>query len=386
MRTAAMIKRVFREMLRDKRTIALMFIAPLFILSLVYFLFQGNATTTASLATRNVDSTLVSAVKGKHIKIHQVTTKKSAKALIRTHNYDAMMTQTGDKLTITLANDDQTKAALVKQSLQAAQIKLKTKVAATTIKTQAVAIKRLQRTLATATKAAGVSTLATKTSRTTKKIKGTTSYHPTYHYLYGSKNSTFFDTLLPIMMGFVVFFFVFLISGIALLRERTTGTLYRLLATPVKRGEILAGYLIGYGTFALIQTLLVVLFTMGVFKIQILGSIWTVLLINVMLALVALTLGLLVSSFAASEFQMVQFIPIVAIPQIFFAGIIPISSLPDWLQPVTYIMPLYYGASSMSAVVIKGAKLMDVLPNIGILVVFSAVFLGLNLLVMRRYR
>lgn len=188
------------------------------------------------------------------------------------------------------------------------------------------------------------------------------------------------------MIGFVVFFFVFLISGIALLRERTTGTLNRLLATPVKRGEIISGYLAGYGVFALIQTLLIVGFSIYAFKIQILGSIWNMLLINILLAFVALAMGLFISTFAQSEFQMVQFIPVVVIPQIFFSGIIPIDQMANWLQPVARIMPLYYGASAMSNVIEKGFTFMDILPKLGILVGFAALFLIFNIIFMRRYR
>ncbi|GAF41278.1 ABC transporter, permease protein [Agrilactobacillus composti DSM 18527 = JCM 14202] len=96
----------------------------------------------------------------------------------------------------------------------------------------------------------------------------------------------------------------------------------------------------------MIQTLLIVFYSIFVFKIQILGSIWNLLIINVLLAFVALTLGLFISTFAASEFQMVQFIPVVVIPQIFFSGIIPINQMAHWLQPIARIMPLYYGADA----------------------------------------
>lgn len=380
MRIAGMINRVLREMLRDKRTIALMFIAPLFILTLIYFLFQSNGTTTATLAVRGVDSTLVSALDNDHVTIKRNTSNQSAEKVIRAHDYAGMLIQKGDTLTLTLANSDQTKSAVLKQSLQAAQIKLKTKAAATAIKSEAAAIKKLQQALAAATRnpaiAAAAPTKPTQSANYTLKT----------HYLYGSSDSTYFDTLLPIMMGFVVFFFVFLISGIALLKERTTGTLYRLLATPVKRGEIIAGYLAGYGAFALVQTLLVVLYTIFVFKVQIIGSIWNVLLINILLAAVALTMGLFISTFASSEFQMMQFIPIVVIPQIFFSGIIPVSTMPNWLQAIAHIMPLYYGATSMSNVVEKGASLASIAPSLLILLVFVAGFLMLNLITMRKYR
>lgn len=380
MRIAGMIKRVLREMLRDKRTIALMFIAPLFILTLIYFLFQSNGTTTATLAVRGVDSTLVSAVDTDHVTIKHDTSKQSADKVIRKHDYAGMLIQKGDKLTLTLANSDQTKSAVLKQSLQAAQIRLKTKAAASAIKREAAAIKKLQQALAAATRNPAVA------AQTPAQPSQSKNYTVKTHYLYGSSDSTYFDTLLPIMMGFVVFFFVFLISGIALLKERTTGTLYRLLATPVKRGEIISGYLAGYGAFALVQTLLVVLYTIFVFKVQIIGSIWNVLLINILLAAVALTMGLFISTFASSEFQMMQFIPIVVIPQIFFSGIIPVSTMPNWLQAIAHIMPLYYGATSMSNVVEKGASLASIAPSLLILLVFVAGFLMLNLVTMRKYR
>ncbi|WP_353805763.1 ABC transporter permease, partial [Acinetobacter baumannii] len=111
-----------------------------------------------------------------------------------------------------------------------------------------------------------------------------TSYTLKTHYLYSSADGTYFDTVLPIMMGFVVFLFVFLISGIALLRERTRGTLSRLLATPIKRSEVIIGYLLGYGVFGLIQTVLVVLFAINVFQLQVLGNVANVLLLNLALA------------------------------------------------------------------------------------------------------
>nr|WP_313892772.1 ABC transporter permease [Psychrobacillus sp.] len=134
-------------------------------------------------------------------------------------------------------------------------------------------------------------------------------------YIYGSSKTTFFDQLSPILVGFFVFFFVFLISGIGLLRERTTGTLDRLMATPIQRRDIVFGYLIGYGLFAIIQTIIVVFYAVKVLGITLVGSLWNVILINLLLALVALLLGILLSAFANSELQMMQFIPIAIIPQ-----------------------------------------------------------------------
>ncbi|WP_125580155.1 ABC transporter permease [Lacticaseibacillus suibinensis] len=384
MRTRGMIKRVMTEMLRDKRTLALMFVAPLLILTLIYFLFQSSGNTTATLAVKNVDFTLQTALKNDNLNLKATTSDDSAKRIIRQHDYAGMLVQSGDKLTLTLANDDPTKATIIKSSLQAAQIKLKTKAAGAALQAQAKAIKQMSTALAAATKAAGITAPPAQTG--TAQAAGNTSYQTKTHYLYGDKDSTFFATLLPILMSFIVFFFVFLISGIALLRERTTGTLYRLLATPVRRGEIITGYLTGYGLFAVIQTLLIVVFTMYAFKIQILGSIWLVILINLLLAMLALTMGLFISTFAGSEFQMVQFIPVVVIPQIFFSGIIPVATMPGWLQAIAHIMPLYYGAGAMSQVVEKGAGLSAIWLDLLIMLAFAAVFLLLNVQTMKKYR
>ncbi len=383
MRILAIIKRVLREMIRDKRTLALMFVAPIFILSLMYFLFQSNNNQTATLGVRNIDSVLVTAVKNDHLKIHKITSTSSAKKVIRQKDYAGVLSQSGDKLTLTLQNSDQSKSAIIKQSLQAAQIKLRGEAAATAIKAQQKAIKKLSTALTTIVKQ---TRMPIKAPAMSKPKTASVNYSLKTHYLYGNINSTFFDTLLPIMIGFVVFFFVFLISGIALLRERTTGTLYRLLATPVKKGEIITGYLAGYGIFALIQTFIIVAFTMYAFKIQILGNLWNVFIINILMAIVALTMGLFISSFASSEFQMVQFIPLVVIPQIFFSGIIPIDQIVSWLRPVANIMPLYYGATAMSNVIEKGFTFTQILPQLGILVLFALLFLFLNTVSMNKYR
>ena len=132
----------------------------------------------------------------------------------------------------------------------------------------------------------------------------------------------FFAKMIPILMGFMVFFFVFLISGMALLKERTSGTLDRLLATPVKRSDIVFGYMISYGIIAVIQTVVIVLSTIWLLDIEVVGNIINVIIVNFVLALVALAFGVLLSTLAKSEFQMMQFLPLVIMPQLFFSGII----------------------------------------------------------------
>jgi ABC-2 type transport system permease protein len=385
-----------------------MFAAPLLILTLMYFLFQGANNINADIAVQSVDTDLVSAMKIDGLHIHEVNgtaaddnTEAHARQVIRDNDYAGFLSQSDDSLTLTLAGADQSQSGLILQSLTTAQTKLSAKAASATIASQAAALKQLQSTVAELTtqlqaiQAASPGAAASQAQSSagtdaqapsSQQTAGAAPSSVTVKYLYGSEDSTFFDTLVPIMMGFVIFFFVFLISGIGLLHERTTGTLNRLLATPIRKREIIFGYLVGYGIVAIVQTAVVVGYTLVVFKTQILGSLWNVVLLNLMIAGAALTLGLLVSSFAATEFQMMQFIPIIVIPQIFFSGIIPVESMPGWLQAVAHAMPLYWGSRGMSDVVVKGASLAQVAPNLGVLLAFILVFLGLNLVVMRKYR
>jgi ABC-2 type transport system permease protein len=208
----------------------------------------------------------------------------------------------------------------------------------------------------------------------------------TSDYLYANKDATYFDMINPILIGFFVFFFTFLISGIGLLKERTSGTLERLLASPIKRSEIIFGYIMGYGLFSVIQTVVVVMYAIFVLHIAIAGSIWLVLATTILTALVALTFGILLSTFASSEFQMIQFIPLVIVPQVLFAGLIPIQSMNTGLQYFAHIMPLFYTGNAMQSVMIKGFGIDDVYLDLCILFAIFVVLLILNIFGMKRYR
>jgi len=159
-----------------------------------------------------------------------------------------------------------------------------------------------------------------------------------------------------------------------------------MMATPIRKGEIITAYVAGYGIFAVVQTIIVVLYAVYVLDVVLVGSIWTVFLINIVLALVALSLGTLLSSFASSEFQMMQFIPLVIIPQIFFSGIIPIEDLAEWLQWFAKVMPLYYAATGLRGVMYNGFGLTDVIGDLAILGAFAIVFIALNMIALKRQR
>ena len=192
-------------------------------------------------------------------------------------------------------------------------------------------------------------------------------------FIYGTGD--FFNTFSPALVGFVVFFLVFILTGISFLRERIGGTLERLLATPVRKLEIVVGYSFGFGIFATIQVALVLLFLLGSFHadlpdplpdinlglgVPIAGSPVLAFVITLLLALAAVNLGIFLSTFARTEFQILQFIPLVIVPQALLSGIIwPIDSLPGILEPIARILPMTYGIEGLREVLVKGSSLTD---------------------------
>jgi len=194
--------------------------------------------------------------------------------------------------------------------------------------------------------------------------------------LYGGADYTLLDYLAPVLVAFFAFFFIFLLSAVSFLRERTTGTLERLMASPLRRGELVLGYLAGFGFFALLQAIVILLFTVFVLKVHYRGNLATIFIVEAVLVVGAVSLGLLVSAAARNELQAVQFVPIVLLPQVFLSGLlIPIDQLPDYLRPLSAVLPLTYANEALRSVMIKGYELADplVLRDIGILVVFGLV-------------
>jgi ABC-type multidrug transport system, permease component len=365
-RTWSIAKRVLKELLRDKRTLALMFLAPILVLTLMKVVFTANSTTSVNIATVNVQSGLVSQIKKvDHIKVYKYATETKANKALKNQKVDGIVHYKNGNFYVKNANTDASKTTATKMALKSSMV--------------AMNIKELKSTL---------TSMAAMNPQIAMRMKSKQSKTPKIHnsYVYGDKDTSFFDKILPILMGFFVFFFVFLISGMALLKERTSGTLDRLLATPVRRSEIVFGYMISYGLLAIVQTLIIVLYTIYVLKVEVLGNLWNVVIVNVVLAMVALAFGILMSTFAKSEFQMMQFIPIIVIPQVFFSGIIPLDTMAHWVQNIAYILPLKYSGQATSDIVMSGAGLDQILSPIGALLIFLVVLTILNVLGLKRYR
>ncbi len=205
-------------------------------------------------------------------------------------------------------------------------------------------------------------------------------------YIYGNDLSTNFEKLSYVLLGIICFFLVFLIAGISFVRERTGGTLERFMLTPVKRSTVVTGYTIGFGIFGMMQAIIILLFVRYVLGVEFKGNVILAMLIMILLAFSAVSIGEFVSIFANSEFQLIQFIPLIIIPQIFFSGILSIDGLPNHLDKLAYIMPIYYGCTGLKKVLIDGLGFAAILPYLAALFLFVLVFYILNVLFLRKYR
>jgi ABC-2 type transport system permease protein len=160
-----------------------------------------------------------------------------------------------------------------------------------------------------------------------------------------------FDVIGPAILALFPFIVMFLVTSITTLRERRTGTLERLLSMPLGKGDLILGYTLAFGMLAVVQSAVAVGFAVWVCGLEIAGSIWLLLAVAVADAVLGTTLGLLASAFANTEFQVVQFMPLLVFPQILLGGIfLPRDQLPDVLRDISDWLPLSHAINALQAV------------------------------------
>src|SRR5690606_11918384 len=186
---------------------------------------------------------------------------------------------------------------------------------------------------------------------------GPNTVKPDINYLHGSSEIGQFDYFGPVLLGFFIFFFVFLIAGISFLRERTTGTLERLLAGPLRKWEIVVGYVIGFGIFSVIQATIIAVYAIYVLGMLMEGAFIYVLLITLLMEFTALILGTQLSALCNNELQMMQFISIFFFPQIFYSSLFSLETMTNWLSWTGPITPLYYAADELRQIMVTATGL-----------------------------
>ncbi|WMT17733.1 ABC transporter permease [Parageobacillus toebii] len=340
MRVWAIVVRIIRQFFRDKRTLALMIVAPMFVLFLMNLVFNGEEYKPAIAVSKNVPEVVVEKLAKYDADVKELT-KATARKQLEKQQIDAFIEMDEGAPEITLEGSDPTVNKAVLMTVQKAFQEL----------------------------APQTQSLRLKTT-----------------YLHGSEDMALFDNFGPVLIGFFVFFFVFLIAGVSFLRERTSGTLERLLATPLRRFEIVAGYIIGFGLFTMLQAGLIAWFAVDILDMMMEGSFLYVLLITFLLAMTALTLGTLLSAFANNELQMMQFIPLVVVPQIFFSGLFNLDTMAEWLRSLSVVMPLTYGADALREIMIRGTGWNEIAKDVYVLLGFAVLFMILNVIALKKYR
>jgi ABC-2 type transport system permease protein len=374
-RLLAFFRRVVQEIRRDHRSVALLLVVPIVMTGLITFIVREGETPVVDAVVVNeagqvgvaATAALGAALEAAGGSAEVVADEAAARAAIEDDTASIAIflpagLGTAETVTVTLLTDG------LDPSGEA---------------TQVAAVQR-----------AMLRAVGTFTGRPLPTIEHAT--------LYGVPSDDPMAPFAPAILAFLAYFFVYILTGISFLRERIGGTLERLMATPITRGEVVLGYILGFGLFATIQVGLLLLWSFASVEVPALGplpSFWVGLglpiagsallayLVTVLAALGSVSLGIFVSTFARTELQVVQFIPIVIVPQFLLSGVLfPISGLPEVLQPFVWLMPMTYAADGLRQVLIASADLGT--PQLQLdLLVLSAIalfFAGIAALTVRR--
>ncbi|MBM4248221.1 MAG: ABC transporter permease [Euryarchaeota archaeon] len=228
---------------------------------------------------------------------------------------------------------------------------------------------------------AAINKITEETGQSARKIP----IEPDISYAYGGGDTKFIDYFAPAIMSMAIMMVTTMLTIILFVYERRSGTLQRLLVSPATASEIVFGYALAFAVLGLLQSLVILFAAMLIFNITVVGNIAVALLVILLLAFVHQGLGILLSASAKNELQAIQFIPLVLFPSILLAGMFwPVESIPQFLQPVSYCVPLRYGIDAMRSVMLRGWGLEHIWPQVLVLVLMACLTLGGAVLQLRR--
>jgi len=193
-----------------------------------------------------------------------------------------------------------------------------------------------------------------------------------------------FNRFGPPLLALFPFIVMFLVTSVTTLRERSSGTLERLLSMPTGKADFLVGYALAFGSVALAQAVLAVGLTVGLLGLDVSGPVWMLTVIAVLDAVLGTALGLFVSAFAQTEFQAVQFMPAVVLPQMLLCGLfVPRDALPPVLEAVSNLLPLSYAVDAMQRVTLDSGVSSEV-RDLLVIAAFTVGALALGAATLRR--
>lgn len=204
-------------------------------------------------------------------------------------------------------------------------------------------------------------------------------------YAYGGGQTRFIDYFAPGVISFAIMMVTTMITIILFVNERRNGTLQRLLVSPASESEIVVGYALAFAVIGIIQSIVVLVAAILLFDITIVGNIFLALIVILLLAFGHQGLGILLSAGAKNELQAIQFIPLILFPSILLAGLFwPIESIPSYLQPLSYVIPLRYGIDAERSIMLRGWGVGEIWVDIIILVLFALLTLSASILLLKR--
>lgn len=359
-RVFAITRRLLQGFRRDHRTLALLFVAPLVILGLLGYLMRGSSTAPA-VGIANEDTGPLGAM----VTASLERSSKISTTQISAGQGDAKLKDGSLVAYIVFPADFSQQAAT---GSVAPQVHLE----GSQPGEDTPVIQALQQSIiGLASQVAGRSV----------------NFQPHLSYLYGGPQFDMLDYFGAGFIGLAVFFLVFVVTIVAFLNERSQGTLERLMASPLRRGEIVLGYMIGFTVLALIQAVEVLIFSLAVLQIRNQGNVLLIFGMETLMVIAAVNLGIFLSMFARTEFQAVQFIPIVIVPQVILSGIVfPVSTEPTILQYLSNVLPLTYAVNGMRDIMVKGADLSwsSLQLDAGVVAGFCILFIVAGIATLRR--
>ena len=203
-------------------------------------------------------------------------------------------------------------------------------------------------------------------------------------WIYKDADPQLFDRIGPALLAIFPVIVMFLVTSVTTLRERSTGTLERLLAMPMGKLDFLVGYALAFGLVAAVQSVLAVAVSVGLLGLDVAGPLWLLTVVAVVDAVLGSALGLFVSAFARTEFQAVQFMPAIVIPQLLLCGLlVPRELLPDFLYAVSDLLPLSYAVDAMQHLT-TSTSTAEVWRDVAVVAGFAVAGLALGAATLRR--
>jgi ABC-2 type transport system permease protein len=194
-----------------------------------------------------------------------------------------------------------------------------------------------------------------------------------------------FDRIGPALLALFPFVVMFLVTSVSTLRERTSGTLERLLSMPLGKLDLLFGYGLAFGLVAVVQAAFASTLMIGFLGLDVAGPTWLLVVVAVVDAILGCALGLFVSAFARTEFQAVQFMPAIVLPQFLLCGLlVPRDEMGTVLEAISAVLPLSYAVDAMERLTLEPDVSARLVLDIAIIVVFIALSLGLGAATLRR--